>query len=105
MLEYNRPFAVNPSPMLLFGQTVFTAAVCNGGAGATSITLCNPQQLLVDSADNLYVADTGNNRVLEYNNPLLIRTAAAGCGDNSGHCLPTDAMSRERSTQSLPSAG
>ena len=36
------------------------------GAGS----ICNPAGVAVDGAGNLYVADTVNNRVLEYSNPF-----------------------------------
>ena len=37
---------------------------------STSIDLCSPIGVAVDASGNLYVADSGNNRVLEYNTPL-----------------------------------
>ncbi len=74
VLEYNTPLANPASPNvtanLVFGQgsagTNFTASAC-----ATSATgLCVPEDIALDSSNNLYVADNFNNRVLEYNTPL-----------------------------------
>ena len=74
VLEYNTPLANPASPnvtaSLVFGQssagTNFTASAC-----ATSATgLCVPEDIALDSSNNLYVADNFNNRVLEYNTPL-----------------------------------
>jgi hypothetical protein len=50
----------------VFGQGNFTSAGC--GLSATS--LCSPSGVAVDSVGNVYVADSANNRVLEYDNPL-----------------------------------
>ena len=44
--------------------------------GSTADDLCNPKGVAVDASDNLYVADTSNNRVLEYNAPLATDTTA-----------------------------
>ena len=89
VLEYNAPFTacggvfpcVGGGANKVFGQASFTTGTCNGGgASPTSTTLCTPQQVAVDHLGNLYVADFGNNRVLEYDTPLAA-TAVAGSGD------------------------
>ena len=66
----------------VFGQSDFDVSQCNSSASASAATLCSPQALAVDSAANLYVADFGNNRVLEYNTPLAA-TAIAGSDDTT----------------------
>ena len=43
-------------------------------------SLCQPEGVAVDGAGNLYVADTGDDRVLKYNTPFQ-KTAVAGSGD------------------------
>ena len=89
VLEYSTPFAgcesfpcVGGPANLVFGQNnSFTSSSCsNGGVSATS--LCNPFGVAVDSGGNLYVADSGNVRVLEYNTPLTV-TATPGSGDTT----------------------
>ncbi len=81
ILEYDTPFAACQSyPCIgatanhVLGQNGdFTASGCNLGKGAKSIgsgSLCDPVGIAGDSLGNLYVADVGNNRVLEYNTPL-----------------------------------
>lgn len=39
-------------------------------------SLCDPTGVAVDASGNLYVADTENNRVLEYDTPLVTGTTA-----------------------------
>lgn len=62
-----------PVPTLIFGQLDTTSVSCNLGNGIgkppTPTGLCNPAGVAVDSNGNLYVADTNNSRVVEYNTP------------------------------------
>lgn len=74
----------------VFGQKSFGTSVPSDGAPtpdgngqdppASARGLSTPQSVAVDSVGNLYVADTLNNRVLEYNTPLQ-RTNVPGSGD------------------------
>ena len=73
VLEYDTPFAgfagtpiAGQSASRLWGQGGdFTGSNCNqGGISATS--LCNPAAVAFDAEHDMYVADSGNNRVLEY---------------------------------------
>jgi sugar lactone lactonase YvrE len=91
VLEFNAPFAacagvfpcVGGAPNLIIGQTSPTALICNQDlSGPTASTLCTQKQIAVDKFDNLWVADTSNDRVLEYYTPLTI-TAVAGSGDTT----------------------
>ncbi len=76
VLEYITPLAVtaiagsgDATPDLVFGQgasgTAFTVNTCNNG-GITGTSLCGPRGVALDGSDNLYISDTGNSRVLEY---------------------------------------
>ncbi|KJV06296.1 NHL repeat-containing protein [Methylocucumis oryzae] len=60
----------------VFGQfdSFISKDVNNGGISAES--LFRPDNIDVDAEGNLYIADTGNNRVLKFNNPLLTDTKA-----------------------------
>ena len=73
VLEYNTPLT-NTTANTVFGQDgSFTTAGCNhdtSGGNSTAIDLCSPEGVALDGAGNLYVADTENNRALEYNQPL-----------------------------------
>jgi sugar lactone lactonase YvrE len=60
---------------LVIGQPDFLSYYCNQAQGAASFvsssnTLCYPEGLAVDNADNLYAVDSQNSRVLEYNTPF-----------------------------------
>jgi uncharacterized protein (TIGR03437 family) len=65
------PNAPAPLPDLVLGQTSFSGRTANsGGIGAKTLALsvngAPKNGLAFDSAGNLWVADTGNNRVLSY---------------------------------------
>jgi sugar lactone lactonase YvrE len=51
----------------VFGQPNFASNGC--GLVTSASTLCRPGEAVADSAGNIYIADTNNNRVLEYNSP------------------------------------
>ena len=78
MLEYNTPLTTGAAATLVFGQggsfTSNTRATTKHQLAILRLTtandLCDPTAVGVDGSGNLYVADSGNNRVLEYNTPL-----------------------------------
>ncbi|HUO05684.1 MAG TPA: choice-of-anchor D domain-containing protein [Candidatus Binataceae bacterium] len=82
VLEYIAPFAgcasfpcVGPPASRVLGQGgSFTGSLCNFG-GTSADSLCFPEGVAVDNGGRLYIADEGNNRVLEYDNPLSSQTA------------------------------
>jgi len=73
ILEYNPPLSTGMAAHLVFGQGgSFGSNVCDfDGASGNADSLCNPSGVSVDNVGNLYVADTMNNRVLEYDQPLV----------------------------------
>jgi sugar lactone lactonase YvrE len=72
VLGYDRPFDTDAVADLVFGQPDFESRVSdNGGVGAGSLSY--PGGVAVDAAGNLWVADTLNHRVLEYDNPDVTR--------------------------------
>ncbi|HYM14628.1 MAG TPA: NHL repeat-containing protein [Dehalococcoidia bacterium] len=75
VLEYDTPLSIT-TPNRVFGQGgSFTTGTCNKG-GVSANSLCYPAQVTVDANGNLWVADSGNNRVLEYDNPISTDTVA-----------------------------
>jgi len=98
VLEYDNPFAPgggtsgtpgsagDTTADLVFGQGGdFTAANCDGVNGNTSAdTLCSPDGVAVDAANNIYIADTGNSRVLEYSNPFASGGGTPGTPGSAG---------------------
>ena len=69
VLEYNTPLSTDTTADLVFGQGgSFTSAVINSG-GVSASSLYYPTGVAVDAGGNLYVADYGNHRVLEYDKP------------------------------------
>jgi hypothetical protein len=87
VLEYNDPFGagspVGLSANVVFGQDgSFTAIGCDlGTATINGSTMCLPAGLALDTAGDLFVSDSGNNRVLEFNQPLATPNLTTGAGD------------------------
>ena len=78
--------AAKPADIVL-GQPDLFSFKCNNGVAATDVgglgadSLCSPERMAVDQAGNLYVADSGNNRVLVYNTPFNAASGEPGAGD------------------------
>lgn len=76
VLEYNTPLSTDTTADAVFGQGgSFTSTAANNG-GLSASSLSSPSGVAVDAGGNLYIADSGNNRVLEYNTPLATDTMA-----------------------------
>jgi sugar lactone lactonase YvrE len=73
VLEYDAPITTGMMANRVFGQGgSFTSRVCNfDGLNGTAEGLCDPTGVAVDRTGNVYIADTQNSRVLEYDGPLL----------------------------------
>ncbi len=72
VLEFRPPFSSGMSASLVLGQPSFDNATC--GAGDTR--LCAPRDVTVDANGNVWVVDADNNRVLEFDAPLMSGEAA-----------------------------
>ena len=74
------------------GQADFGGAQANRGGAVAADTLNGPRGLAVDPSGNLWVADSGNHRVLEFSYPLPLSGAAAsavlGQGGGFGSATP-----------------
>ncbi len=62
VLEYTRPFSNGMAASLVLGQTNFAGM----HMGTSASMLAEPYDVKVDGQGNLWVADTSNNRVLEF---------------------------------------
>jgi len=70
VLEFDAPLTNNTSADRVFGQADFMHNLANQGGPVGAQTLSNPGGVAIDPQGNLYVADTFNNRVLEYDLPV-----------------------------------
>jgi secreted PhoX family phosphatase len=103
--EYTPPFSNGMAASVVIGQTnLDNTYLCNGVSSwapneppaPTAATLCSPSAATFDAQGDLWVADAGNNRVLEYVPPFTTGMAASlqigysaliyemGCGDDGG---------------------
>jgi uncharacterized protein (TIGR03437 family) len=86
VLGFNNALTVVPGVKadIVIGQPDMQTALCNYPSGnsnqPTQSSLCGPVGLLVDSSGNLYVADSGNGRVLRFPTPFA----------HQGTLLPAD---------------
>ncbi|MGA3187364.1 MAG: hypothetical protein ABSF22_09660 [Bryobacteraceae bacterium] len=92
VLYYAKPaggdFTNGQAATLVFGQSNFTGVTAISPAGPASFN--GPRGIAADSSDNLYVADTGNNRIMEFSDapqsvfngvtPTYVNTASANFG-------------------------
>ncbi len=73
VLEFAHPFSTGMNATRLVGQDSYFY----GGPNATETILGYPDGLAFDSSNNLWVADSGNARVLEFNDPLTYQTSSS----------------------------
>jgi hypothetical protein len=75
-LKYNTPFSSGTTADLVFGQLgSFSSGVADIN-GVTADSLESPTDVAVDSAGNVYISETGNERMLEYDEPVSLGTTA-----------------------------
>jgi sugar lactone lactonase YvrE len=80
VVEYD---AGSTTPHLVFGQATSSGGACNQGSSPSQTTLCAPYAVAVDADGSLYVADSGNSRVLVFNTPLNAASGKPGAGDTT----------------------
>ena len=93
MLGYQAPPKNGDPALVVIGQSAFGPTECNSG-GLSGATLCGPIGAALDANGNLWVADAGNNRVLEFTSSFRIgQQAALVIGQPSfaasGACTPS----------------
>lgn len=78
ILIYDAPFTTDENASIVLGQADFTQQQANqGGAGPADNTVSFPRGLAMDAAGNLYVADSGNCRVIEFQPPFATNMSAS----------------------------
>jgi sugar lactone lactonase YvrE len=89
VLRYAPPLSAGKAASLVVGQGgSLNSGVANlGGVSAASLAL--PEKLDVDGAGHLWIADTANHRVLEYDTPLTNQTATRVYGQANGSQVPS----------------
>ncbi|WP_224363644.1 PKD domain-containing protein [Hyalangium versicolor] len=70
----------------ILGQSDPYRGACNA-TGVSATSLCNPKAVEVDAAGNLYVADSGNNRLLEFDSPFTMDLGADRVYGQGGNML------------------
>jgi sugar lactone lactonase YvrE len=75
VLGYIAPLRSDSVADLVVGQPDFGSGVANNG-GVSASSLFRPAGVAVGAAGDLYVADAGNNRVLQYDRPFATDTVA-----------------------------
>jgi len=82
----NRIRKVTPAGIISTFAGSNTNAFAGDGGPATSASLSNPTGVAVDAAGNVYIGDTGNNRIRKVNPAGIISTYAGGAniGGNFG---------------------
>jgi sugar lactone lactonase YvrE len=84
VLVFEDPVTTDAAADRVLGQKDFAGDACNAG-GRSAASLCSPQGVASDAAGNVYVEDTFNDRILEYDNVQTdtdgdgIRDAEDGC--------------------------
>ena len=73
VLEFVPPFRTGMAASLVIGQTTMEGYQ----AGTTAVNLSYPIDVSVDAAGDLWVTDSGNNRVLEFEPPFSTGMAAS----------------------------
>jgi sugar lactone lactonase YvrE len=76
VLEYSKPFSQTitagfTADTVLGQGDDFTSTGCNTNGGPGSSNFCTPEGIAFDASNHLWVADTFNSRILEFNTPLI----------------------------------
>jgi sugar lactone lactonase YvrE len=90
VVRFSKPISTGGSESLVLGQTSFTASGC----AATATGLCFPTATAFDSSGNLWVADSNNNRIVEYKAPFSNGESASTVLGQSGFTAKVCATSQ-----------
>lgn len=76
VLRFSSPSHNGDEADLVLGQIDFMSRYHNRGAQTAQNTLCYPGGIFIDNAGCVWVADTGNNRVLRFSSPAASGVSA-----------------------------
>jgi sugar lactone lactonase YvrE len=111
VLEFAAPLGSGMSSSVAIGQTGMMAASCNQSSTAaspTARTLCDVQGMAFDPSGDLWVADSGNNRVLEFKPPFstgmtaILELGQPASSSFTSSSANNNALNPTDSTLSLP---
>ncbi|MDX2166843.1 MAG: NHL repeat-containing protein, partial [Deltaproteobacteria bacterium] len=103
VLRYAPPLTAGKAASGVLGQPTLTSGTANqGGLGATSLGF--PEKLFADDNGRLWVADSANNRVLEYDTPLTSATASRVYGQADRSQNPTFTSNLHDAPDGFPNA-
>ena len=82
VLIFNYIYTILPgaAPQIVLGQTNLTDTFANRNVSPTRSTLKFPQEVFLNASWNLFVSDTGNNRVLRWDNLATLTPGAPASG-------------------------
>ncbi|HUJ79970.1 MAG TPA: Ig-like domain-containing protein, partial [Nitrospiria bacterium] len=101
VLEYAPSFSTHMSAHMVFGQAGFTTHTTNADNAASANSLRSPYDVAVDGSGNLYVADNGNCRVVEYDTPVSLGTTADRVFGQNGSFATTGCVAANVTAGSL----
>ena len=70
VLEFKAPFAADESASLVLGEPNFSTSYLAGGSSVNGTVLSVPEAMAFDSSGNLWVSDTGDGRIVEFQAPF-----------------------------------
>jgi sugar lactone lactonase YvrE len=77
VVAFLQPLTTDAVADFVLGQNgSFTTGLCNNAPGIAATSLCFPDGVAIAPSGNVWVADTGTNRVLEYISPLTTDAVA-----------------------------
>lgn len=95
-------FNNHDSADIVLGQVNFTSNGDNKGGARDATTLSGPRGVAIDSAGRVYVADSGNKRILRYNPPISTNQAAVQVfGQNGSFATANQAAANAATADNL----
>ncbi|MHB9155090.1 MAG: hypothetical protein ACYC5N_05270, partial [Endomicrobiales bacterium] len=94
VLGYRAPFTTKMVARQVLGQPNYTSGAANRGLPVAADGLSSPSDIRTDAAGNLWIADSGNNRLVKYN-AFLISSVTPPRGANTGPVTITELAGQE----------